>query len=126
MQGEANRCVNRLRVEVLPAKNANALLEEMHKRREEEKTVWKCERNWLQEEVLEEKNALASLQEIRKKWEEDNAVWQRAVWKRKRGGGSGSEILPGSPDIPRCCWGGGCSVGRCELSSRMLTYADVC
>jgi hypothetical protein len=68
----------------LASENTKDSLEEIHKRSEEDKSVWQCEKkemqqqlNRLQEEVLTTENAKASLEEIRKRSEEDKAVWQR-------------------------------------------------
>jgi hypothetical protein len=115
-QGQVNTCINRLREEVLASSNAKALerlalqraencgriaekakvsLEEMRKRSEEEKEVWKREREEIQQQVNKlraSKQTLSLLEEIHmshhKRSDEDKAVWQersdKAVWQRER------------------------------------------
>ncbi len=70
-------------VQRLASENAKVSLEEIRKRREEEKAVWQREKkdlqrqvNRLQEEVMTAANVKTSLEEIHKRREEDKAVWQ--------------------------------------------------
>ncbi len=74
--------VNRLRVEVLAAKNSNATLGDICKEHEEDKAALRRERgemqrqvNRLREEVLAAANDKAPLEEMRKRSEEDRATY---------------------------------------------------
>ncbi len=67
---------------MLASEHSNALLEDIHKRSGEDKSVWQCEREemqWqakrLREEVLAAAKVKTSLEEIRKRNEEDKTVW---------------------------------------------------